>query len=117
MRPGEKLYEELYFDDEETLPTVASQAPRTPTIAPTRWPRSARRIAALEQVIHEPPETIRSKLQEIVSEYAPSIPETPADAAAEPSAAKTGRLEARSLIGRQGGIFSHPLPSGDVYNV
>ena len=28
IRPGEKLYEELYFDDEETLPTSHPEAPR-----------------------------------------------------------------------------------------
>ena len=95
VRPGEKLYEELYFDDEETLPTshpkLRAAYHRPSTLAEVRA-----EVAALEQVIHQPQEVIRSKLQEIVPEYAPSVPDKPADAAAEPSAAKVGRLEARS---------------------
>ena len=95
VRPGEKLYEELYFEDEETLPTSHPKL-RAAYHRPYTLAEARPEIAVLERLIHEPQEVIRSKLREIVSEYAPSVPHKPADAAAEPSAAKTGRLETRS---------------------
>jgi FlaA1/EpsC-like NDP-sugar epimerase len=69
LRPGEKLYEELYFDDEERQATphpklfVAYHRPYT--------------LAEVEQAIsevaaltHAPPDVLRLKIKELVAEYA-----------------------------------------------
>ena len=68
IRRGEKLYEELYFDDEETLPT------RHPKLraAYHRAYCSAEvhaEIEQLAQLIYGPEEAIRKKLHAIVPEY------------------------------------------------
>ena len=95
VRPGEKLYEELYFDDEETLPTshpklraayhrpytLAEVAARSPSSSGLSTNRRRSYAANCERSSRNTP---------------PSVPHKPADAAAEPSAAKTGRLETRS---------------------
>ena len=41
IRPGEKLYEELYFADEETLPTTHPKVRVTPHVAGPTNPRTA----------------------------------------------------------------------------
>jgi FlaA1/EpsC-like NDP-sugar epimerase len=68
VRPGEKLYEELYFDDEQTLPTshpkVLAAYHRPYSLAEVRLA-----IAQLETILHEPDAVIRQKLHEIVPEY------------------------------------------------
>ncbi len=68
VRPGEKLYEELYFNEEETLPTshpkLRAAYHRPYTLAEVR-----RDVASLQQLLHEPQEVLRQKLQEIVPEY------------------------------------------------
>jgi FlaA1/EpsC-like NDP-sugar epimerase len=70
VRPGEKLYEELYFADEETLPTshpkLRAAYHRPYTLAEVRED-----IASLERLLHEPQEIVRQKLHEIVAEYLP----------------------------------------------
>jgi FlaA1/EpsC-like NDP-sugar epimerase len=68
VRPGEKLFEELYFDDEQTLPTshpkVLAAYHRPYSLAEVRLA-----IAQLEAILHEPDGVIRQKLHEIVPEY------------------------------------------------
>ena len=72
VRRGEKLFEELYFDDEQTLstchPKVRAAYHRQYSLSAVR-----RAISELEKVIHEPEDVIRQKLHEIVPEYA-SLP-------------------------------------------
>ena len=68
IRPGEKLYEELYFDDEETLPTSHPKL-RAAYHRPFTLPEVCQTIAQLEGLIHGPEEELRRKLCEVVAEY------------------------------------------------
>ena len=68
-RPGEKLYEELYFDDEETLPTAHPKL-RAAYHRPYTLPEVRQTIAQLQKLIHAPEEELRRKLCEVVEEYA-----------------------------------------------
>jgi FlaA1/EpsC-like NDP-sugar epimerase len=83
LRPGEKLYEELYFDDEEMQSTphpklfVAYHRPYT--LAAVQ-----QAIAEVSLLIHGPPELLRLKIKELVAEY--SDP----DASGEPSSEDSG---------------------------
>jgi FlaA1/EpsC-like NDP-sugar epimerase len=67
-RPGEKLYEELYLDEEHILPSphpkLLMAAPRNYSYGEVR-----RSIAQLASVLQEPDEVIRDKVQEIIPEY------------------------------------------------
>jgi FlaA1/EpsC-like NDP-sugar epimerase len=69
LRPGEKLYEELYFEDEERQPTphpklsVAYHRPYT--LAEVQ-----KAIAEVAALAHESPEALRLKIKELVAEYA-----------------------------------------------
>ncbi|MBM82599.1 MAG: hypothetical protein CMJ78_18705 [Planctomycetaceae bacterium] len=68
MRPGEKLFEELYLDEERLLPCkhskifVAAHRPYTAD-------EVAQSIAQLAKVVHESDSEIRRMLQQIVLEY------------------------------------------------
>jgi FlaA1/EpsC-like NDP-sugar epimerase len=70
IRPGEKLYEELYFDDEQTLPTSHSKL-RAAYHRPYALDEVRRAIGQLERLITEPDELLRRKLREIVPEFNP----------------------------------------------
>ncbi len=86
LRPGEKLYEELYFEDEERQPTphpklsVAYHRPYT--LAEVQ-----KAIAEVAALVHEPPQVLRLKIKELVAEYAepPAFVPTLEDKAAQPS--------------------------------
>ena len=73
LRPGEKMFEELYFEDEGRQSTphpkvhVAYHRPYTLDEV-----RSA--ICELSKLVHETPDTIRDKIQRIVPEYHPNQP-------------------------------------------
>jgi FlaA1/EpsC-like NDP-sugar epimerase len=68
LRPGEKLYEELYFDDEQRVPTshpkvfCAQHRPTTLAVA-------ERVIDELADVTDESPEVVKSLLRDLVVEY------------------------------------------------
>jgi FlaA1/EpsC-like NDP-sugar epimerase len=66
-RPGEKLYEELYSDEEESLPTTHPKL-RAAYPRPVTLPEVRQAIAELERYVHEPEEIIRQKLQAVVPE-------------------------------------------------
>jgi FlaA1/EpsC-like NDP-sugar epimerase len=68
VRPGEKLYEELYFDEEETLPTSHPKL-RAAYHRPYSLPEVREAIACLAQLVHGPEELLRAKLREVVPEY------------------------------------------------
>ena len=71
LRPGEKLYEELYFEDEKMLPTphpklfVAYHRPYTLDEVDAS-------IGQVSALAHAAPEELRLKIKEIVAEYAES---------------------------------------------
>jgi FlaA1/EpsC-like NDP-sugar epimerase len=69
VRQGEKLYEELYFDDEETLATAHPKL-RAAYHRPYALADVRQTIAELEKLIHGPENEIRRKLCEVVEEYA-----------------------------------------------
>lgn len=68
VRPGEKLYEELYFDDEQTLSTSHPKL-RAAYHRPYALAEVRRAIATLERLVNEPEELLRRKLREIVPEF------------------------------------------------
>jgi FlaA1/EpsC-like NDP-sugar epimerase len=69
IRPGEKLFEELYFDDEQTLPTSHPKL-RAAYHRPYTMSEVGLAISQLQSLFHEPEDVIRRKLHEIVPEYA-----------------------------------------------
>jgi FlaA1/EpsC-like NDP-sugar epimerase len=71
IRPGEKLYEELYFDDEQTLPTSHPKL-RAAYHRPYSLAEVCRDMAQLERLILEPDDLLRRKLRELVPEFHPS---------------------------------------------
>jgi FlaA1/EpsC-like NDP-sugar epimerase len=68
IRRGEKLYEELYFEDEQTLPTPHPKL-RAAYHRPYALDEVRRAIVQLERLISEPEEVIRRRLHEIVPEF------------------------------------------------
>jgi FlaA1/EpsC-like NDP-sugar epimerase len=68
IRAGEKLFEELYFDDEQTLPTSHPKL-RAAYHRPYLLSEVRRSIEELEHLILGPQEVIRRKLHEIVPEF------------------------------------------------
>jgi FlaA1/EpsC-like NDP-sugar epimerase len=68
VRPGEKLYEELYFEEEQTLdtahPKLRAARHRDYSLAEVR-----RSIAQLERVVNEPDDLLRGCLRDIVPEF------------------------------------------------
>jgi FlaA1/EpsC-like NDP-sugar epimerase len=82
MRPGEKLYEELYQDEEETLATPHPKL-RVAYHRPYTLEEVAELIAQLAPLVYEPEAVIRARLRELAPEYlsedlpgitAPSLP-------------------------------------------
>jgi len=70
LRPGEKLYEELYFDDEEMLPTPHPKL-FVAYHRPYHLPEVNRLIDALRPIVHETPDVISQRLQELIPEFCP----------------------------------------------
>ena len=68
IRPGEKLHEELYFDDEETLPTSHKKLR-----AASHRSQSAMdvdlMVIELKQLVDQPEAVLRERLHELVPEY------------------------------------------------
>jgi FlaA1/EpsC-like NDP-sugar epimerase len=70
IRPGEKLYEELYFEDEETLPT-AHRKLRAAYHRPYALENIRYEVAELANVADRPEVCICSKLRRFVPEFVP----------------------------------------------
>ena len=68
VRRGEKLYEELYFEDEQTLPTSHPKV-RAAYHRPYSLVEVRRAIAQLGRLRGEPEDVLRRKLHEIVPEF------------------------------------------------
>jgi FlaA1/EpsC-like NDP-sugar epimerase len=68
LRPGEKLYEELYFDDEQRVPTSHPKV-FCAQHRPTTLAAAERVIDSLADVTDEPPEVVKSLLRDLVVEY------------------------------------------------
>jgi len=87
LRPGEKLYEELYFDDEQRVPThhpkvfCALHRPTTLAAAETL-------LVELSQVLDEPPEVVKARLRDLVAEYGSHSPNEPPPAPTRKAHAK-----------------------------
>ena len=71
IRPGEKLYEELYFDDERMLATPHPKL-RAAYHRPYALAEVRRAITQLERLLGEPDEQLRRRLREIVPEFKPT---------------------------------------------
>ena len=81
LRPGEKLYEELYFDEEATIPTTHPKL-RAAYHRPYSLGEVRESIDLLRQSIHEPSESLRRVLRNLVPEYLVAQTEGPLVAAA-----------------------------------
>ncbi len=68
LRPGEKLFEELYFDDEQRVPTTHPKV-FCAQHRPTTLAEAERVIDELADVTDEPPEVVKTRLRELVVEY------------------------------------------------
>jgi FlaA1/EpsC-like NDP-sugar epimerase len=68
LRPGEKLFEELYFDDEQRVPTTHPKV-FCAQHRPTTLAEAERVIEELADVTDEPPEVVKTRLRELVVEY------------------------------------------------
>jgi FlaA1/EpsC-like NDP-sugar epimerase len=84
-RPGEKLYEELYFEDEEMLPTPHPKL----SVAyhrPASLAEVQNAIVRLVRLVHSPSDVIHAALREVAHRYsgpkirAGSVSDGPADA-------------------------------------
>lgn len=71
LRPGEKLYEELYSTDEQHLPTGHEKI-MTAVGRPRRLMEVLRDIGSLSEIVDEPNETVRAALAEIIPVLRPT---------------------------------------------
>ncbi len=69
LRPGEKLYEELYFDDEEMQPTPHPKL-FVAYHRPYMLADIQKAISEVASLMHEDPAALRLKIKELVAEYA-----------------------------------------------
>lgn len=70
IRPGEKLYEELYFSEEHTLPTTHPKV-RAAYHRPFSLSEVRAAIGQLVGLLHAPEAALRKKLKEICPEFVP----------------------------------------------
>ncbi len=88
LRPGEKLYEELYFEDEEMQPTPHPKV-FVAYHRPYKLEEVREAISELSAIADESPGLLRHKIKELVPEFesqpAPQAPATETTAGAEPT--------------------------------
>ena len=68
MRPGEKLYEELYYGDEQSVPTTHDQI-LSATSRPFRFEEVEYQVQTLIESAYAEPDTIRRLVKRFVPEY------------------------------------------------
>jgi FlaA1/EpsC-like NDP-sugar epimerase len=68
LRPGEKLFEELYFKDERRLPTGHPKV-FCATHQPVEFSAIEGMLEELHDALDDPPDRVRAKLREVVPEY------------------------------------------------
>ena len=69
MRPGEKLFEELFYDSEVRLPTILPKVMCAATVLPN-WPELRRLLYELRRASHsQSGDLIRSKVKQIIPDY------------------------------------------------
>jgi FlaA1/EpsC-like NDP-sugar epimerase len=105
LRPGEKLYEELYFDDEEMLPTPHPKL-FVAYHRPYHLPEVNRLIDALRPIVHQPTAVISQQLQELIPEFCPPV----AAPAAGESSSDSGAQPV--LAPATNGVHAAPDPTG-----
>jgi FlaA1/EpsC-like NDP-sugar epimerase len=91
LRPGEKLYEELYFNDEEMQPTPHPKL-FCAYHRPYRLAEVEATIAGVAALVHGSSDELRLKIKELVAEYA----ESGAEASDGETRARGVRLPQRS---------------------
>ncbi len=80
IRPGEKLHEVLYSDDESSLPTSHPKL-RAANHRPCVFSDLKQSIGELARAVHQSPDAVRRKLQSAVPDYQPSqLPENRCEA-------------------------------------
>lgn len=73
MRPGEKIYESLFLDDEDVCETNHSKIFVAHTHITVDVPMVCEQLAELQQLVHtHDASAIRAKIQEIIPEYQPA---------------------------------------------
>ena len=70
IRRGEKLYEELYFEEEQTLSTPHPKL-RAAYHRPYSLAEVQRAILQLERLLSEPEDLLRRRLHEVIPEFNP----------------------------------------------
>jgi len=73
LRPGEKLFEDLYAEDERLVPTAHPKV-RAARCLPSSLSQVRQAIFDLEALLHTSESILREKLQEVVSDYSRSVP-------------------------------------------
>lgn len=87
MRPGEKLYEELYYENEQSLPTKHDQILSSNSRA-FSMSEVEHQVDSLIKHAYDSPGRIRSKLKEFIPEFIYESPSAPIRTKVEAQAAK-----------------------------
>jgi FlaA1/EpsC-like NDP-sugar epimerase len=89
MRPGEKLYEELYYGDEKSIPTSHEQILSSHS-RPFRFEEVEHQVHMLVEAAYESTDTIRDLIKRFVPEYSYEQ--------AKPSAPQSKRIVPRTSV-------------------
>jgi len=97
LRPGEKLYEDLFYADEERVPTTHKKV-RCAHADRMSWSRLAQHLAELQLLAPDgSASSIRAKVRDIIPEYSYPVPIPPAYPLQLPDGAASVQLSPRML--------------------